>query len=457
MPETDAKKRPAEDASNAAANGDGSNKKGRTKEPDVPKDDGKDSFVGLAFAKDFGDNSIYFGVIVEKFYDEKDKEWCSRVVYEDGDMEEYSEEEIEKGMALFLEKAGKGPDGPKISSQAWKFFDFASKRQKGFDSWKAKRNAALNGETNGGDGESEDKILKEYHFCNIYRELDRGTTFFHSQILDQWKAFVEKYPKDEERQTHLVEWIRIVLWSSFVYRQVNKVESFMKGDSKESTGIPSESEWPKFKESVQKIKEKGGEAFFTDAHINQGFDKFMANTDKVVKQKKKTPPCSKLDQTAQEILDNGVVHGKLEPCFNALLRLPGIGEFMAWQILCDLMESNCLPKCDSGDFCRLGPGARGTCGCLFHHLLYVVFSSTEANNWLLKLVFISCTTNPRRRGSRISDLCQGRRKIRLSLGRRAALPANGEDARSCVWRRWSLLFEVARSASIDERHGTYAL
>ena len=408
MSENTKKRLAEEDLAPAAIDGDengSSNKKGKTTagldvEKTIPAAVEDDDLVGLAFAKAFDNDSIYFGIIVDKFYDVKDEEWCWTVVYEDGDSEDYPFEEVQKGMALYVEKlAGKGSLGsnensePMISNHAYKFFEFVSKRQKAFEHWKAKRNATLNGDIGGiGADENEDPILKEYHFCNVYRELDRGTTFFHSHILDEWKAFVDKYPTDEERQSHLVDWIRTVLWNSFVYRQVNKVESFFMTGKKKSVdgededgddeehesssafagGIPSPHDWPKFKEEVRKIQDTGGKkAFFTDAHLNQGFDRFISYTDRVLatKQTRKhttvddggEPPRTTLDSTAQAIHDEGIVvpGNNLESSFNLLKKLPGVGDFMSWQILCDLMESNCLPTCNIEDFCGFGPGARG--------------------------------------------------------------------------------------------------
>jgi hypothetical protein len=36
-----------------------------------------------------------------------------------------------------------------------------------------------------------------------------------------------------------------------------------------------------------------------------------------------------------------------------------VGSFLAWQVVCDLMESQCLKPCTENDWTELGPGAKG--------------------------------------------------------------------------------------------------
>jgi hypothetical protein len=51
----------------------------------------------------------------------------------------------------------------------------------------------------------------------------------------------------------------------------------------------------------------------------------------------------------------------LESCFRAIkTELPGCGDFMSWQVLCNILESNgWLEKGFAMDFCVLGKGAKG--------------------------------------------------------------------------------------------------
>jgi hypothetical protein len=67
---------------------------------------------------------------------------------------------------------------------------------------------------------SANKLLQTKSYCNVYRELDRGTAFFRAHILDVYES------KDEWTEE---EWLTVVLWASYCYRQVNRVESFKDG------------------------------------------------------------------------------------------------------------------------------------------------------------------------------------------------------------------------------------
>ena len=87
---------------------------------------------------------------------------------------------------------------------------------------------------------TEDERLHGGVYCNVYRELDRGTAYFRAQLLKSageqpieavaaWKRLGEKgQGKEKERigtvslESFLVE----VLWLSVCYRLVNKIETF---------------------------------------------------------------------------------------------------------------------------------------------------------------------------------------------------------------------------------------
>lgn len=66
-------------------------------------------------------------------------------------------------------------------------------------------------------------ILQCHHFCNVYRELDRGTAYFRAHVLAL------------ERSYSRAKWMEFVVWASYVYRLVNRLESF------EKTGFPPRS------------------------------------------------------------------------------------------------------------------------------------------------------------------------------------------------------------------------
>jgi hypothetical protein len=226
-----------------------------------------------------------------------------------------------------------------------KFYLFLMERQRSWARRVAHRKAFPENWTN-------DRVLRKYHFCNVYRELDRGTTFFHSQILKLWHKF--RSGKNQSRK----DWFVHVLWASYCYRLVNKIESFQSGAT--SSGecdqvptatfehIPTMHDWPAFKKLVRKTQNQG-KTFFTGAHQTCGFQRFITEVDKVHGN----------PAVIQEIAEKS---HSLKACHKALsANLGGCGDFMSWQILCDLAESNCLTGVDNDDFCVFGKGAKGEC------------------------------------------------------------------------------------------------
>ena len=45
-------------------------------------------------------------------------------------------------------------------------------------------------------------------------------------------------------------------------------------------------------------------------------------------------------------------------CQDVILEIPNVGDFFAWQILCDLLESKILGKITDNQWACLGPGAK---------------------------------------------------------------------------------------------------
>jgi hypothetical protein len=180
---------------------------------------------------------------------------------------------------------------------------------------------------------SKNEILNTNHFCNIYRELDRGTAFFRAKLLDlqQQQSLLKK-------KKNLSQWTHHVLWMSYCYRQVNRV------DSLQETGLPQENNLKVFFRTMDKFR-KTGSSFFTSAHQTTQYEslkRYLKATEGNL-QPFVDLICSP-DRTLRDI------HRKL-------LKLMGIGSFLAWQIMCDLQEAGCIEF--DNIFCEMGPGAKG--------------------------------------------------------------------------------------------------
>jgi alpha-glutamyl/putrescinyl thymine pyrophosphorylase clade 1 len=258
------------------------------------------------------------------------------------------------------------------------FFYFIKERQ---DMWK-RYQCYKQSQTGNGDNApwmTQDGILRNHNFCNNYRELDRGTQFFHAQMLLRWDAFWNKKKSKVDDMLPpflLVEWIAEVLWAAYVYRLCNKLESFLPpivaaATTTNTTGtkrrkkvsetftfhkIPTLDEWSQFRIFVQQAQKRMGnhQTFFTSAHQNNGFDNYLQGLAALAAHQGQV-----VRQTANSIFHDAVQEGDVQACVQHVKRLNGCGDFMAWQITCDLMESNALPGCHFDDYCQLGPGAKG--------------------------------------------------------------------------------------------------
>lgn len=198
------------------------------------------------------------------------------------------------------------------------------------------------------------QILKDYHFCNNYRELDRGTAYLRSEILRVLQPDIIPMT----RQQYTAE----VLGMSYYYRQCNLIESFTNPDNP-AGGIPRLGEFDAtFVKYVKSFNNKD-DCFFTSAHLNQGYERYIGN-------------CKSSEAMIRKVANDitSMNQFKIEQVCAYLRQLDGIGSFMCWQIACDLEEACCFgPKLVaqqslSGenkltdidlklDYCVLGPGA----------------------------------------------------------------------------------------------------
>lgn len=323
------------------------------------------------------DKELYFGDIVRR----KDDSGWYEVSYDDGDAEEWDFAEAEQGMQLCHKNASNTESNlweiyhidAKQLKKEWaatastkkkgfllptamvqhcptvaKFFLFLLERQRAWLRRKHHNKEHPELWTN-------DPVFRNYYFCNVYRQLDRGTAYFRAHVLKLWSDHVKEGAAAAAAAVSRPKWLVQVLWASYCYRLINKIESFQSDpdctDPNPTTtmgGIPSMDQWPQFRKLVQQAKEEN-KVVFTNAHQTCGFDRYIEQLDQVHKEPQK------LEAVAAKSCQG------LEACFRAIRsELPGCGQFMAWQILCDLTEANCLPKeLPDADFCVLGNGAEG--------------------------------------------------------------------------------------------------
>jgi hypothetical protein len=180
---------------------------------------------------------------------------------------------------------------------------------------------------------TENRILRDYKFTNIYRELDRGTLWYKSHVVPIAVGDPDLF------------------WLTTMYRLLNKVETF------EKVGLVHLADWQSEKKTwIRALKDlHKTESIFTSAHLT-------LPTHTVGK--------SKID-TYMEVLDElhrmmiggnfyfvKVYHSpNLEELFNNLMEIPCVGRFISYEICCDLMLIGRVPFSEN-DWVNPGPGCR---------------------------------------------------------------------------------------------------
>ncbi len=202
---------------------------------------------------------------------------------------------------------------------------------------------------------TKDIILQQYRFCEVYRELDRVTTW----IRKNWR---EPYAQHNN------------LWFAMcIARQINWP------DSLEAIGFPERWE-PK---RVRKILEKrklDGKKVYTSAYLLGG-----GNTQGV----------SKIEYTVK-ILDNvwksfhkvtptfTDFQWPLQGVFEWLLQFHGFGKFLSYEVVTDLRHTRYLEHAvDKMTWANIGPGAQRGLNRLYERELHATHPQAQLLEELL--------------------------------------------------------------------------
>ena len=332
-------------------------------------------------------DNLYFGVV--DGVTTKYGYW--QVRYDDGDVEDWDDTELQKGIQLCRSQQLPSIahelfcifDIPSDAVSTWakraccpveiqtnailvcKFFLFVLERQR---CWVRRRLMKITGHPHDNCSWTNSMLLRDYYFCNIYRESDRGTQYFHNEVVRRlWLDHKVKHLSNIDSVDSWKEWFQTVLWAACCYRFVNKIESFSPEGNLPTSKfgrIPTRDNWEAFKELVLRTRKKkkqkndNSPAFFTNAHQVCGFDDYVLFLDNIA---------TKNSEAWYEALDAVFRNpGSLQEIFRGICKLPGCGNFQSWQILCDLHESNAVPTVKTiDDFCHLGKGAKAGIGEIF--------------------------------------------------------------------------------------------
>lgn len=174
---------------------------------------------------------------------------------------------------------------------------------------------------------TDDPVLKEFKFTNVFRELDKGTLALRGMIPD------DACPKD-------------IVFNTIWYRSFNRFEH--------ATDIGFH-RTHHFHSLCKKLlaKDLSGQRMFTSAHMTHG----QAGQRKVF---------SVLDTLSDVVvniksLTDGLMSAEsLEDAFKKLrsYKFRGIGPFIAYEIISDLRWSICRETTDRCSWANLGPGCK---------------------------------------------------------------------------------------------------
>ena len=196
---------------------------------------------------------------------------------------------------------------------------------------------------------TQNKILKEHWFTNIYRELDRGTAFLKRNLHE---TVFRSRKLEPLTGANYIKILKRVILKCFSYRLVNRLDTFLEFGKLPDVG--DYEEWVTFLR--YKYQLKGEESIiFTRAHQNNGLERYFKSMEFVK---------SNLTSMAKELME-AARERSLKKCFFILKDVPGAGKFMSWQILCDLLELRLLGECTDNQWTCLGPGAKAGLGKIF--------------------------------------------------------------------------------------------
>ena len=173
---------------------------------------------------------------------------------------------------------------------------------------------------------TEDKILQEYHFCNIKREYDYGTRWYLN-----WVAVA---PDKLD-----------LLWKTILYRTVNNVAWF-----EQIGGVFGWQEWKSMSGDIVDYIEHAPPPY-TPAHIT------LQSPDGKTRREHLYEQLYWLSEGLEDLAAQVYGASSLKAVWEHLKNVPYVGPFIALQIFRDLLLAKALPFSED-DFTYLGPGCR---------------------------------------------------------------------------------------------------
>lgn len=181
---------------------------------------------------------------------------------------------------------------------------------------------------------TNDETLQKYKFCNVYRELDKGTQY----IINQLKNTTDK---------------EIIFQNVVFYRIFNKYNLYEDLDIDLIKEI-NQKTIQKIITKTNHLKNKG-KSIFNDAYLICGNKTKEPKHIFVLNILKEELPLEKVKKIVKEINDCQKPKGALE----VIKKITNVGDFLAYEIWTDLTYFNFFnQKWTDNDFVNIGPGAK---------------------------------------------------------------------------------------------------
>ena len=183
---------------------------------------------------------------------------------------------------------------------------------------------------------TDDKILRQFHFCNIYRDLDTGTIWYREHVVSGAQSLAN------------------ALWATIVYRLVNSVEIF------EQLG-PASFDRRRWRGMIAEIRARdillNSEAYLTFPwpHKYTGEGSRTARFEYILGRLE-----LEFDGVVQDLHDAKT----LQEVGERLKDIYGIGPFLSLQIYRDLILAGYL-NFNTNDWVEIGVGALNTLRALY--------------------------------------------------------------------------------------------
>ncbi len=180
---------------------------------------------------------------------------------------------------------------------------------------------------------TEDKILRDNHFTNVYRRDDKGTRWLLENI--------------GRREGRLTPSRRSVLtWRTLQYRLPNYHTLF-----EEYGWIPRAFKRRRWLKRIERTKEKHGK-WHTSAHI------VLQSNFKQSRAMNYMDYLGELDENFDEFFIQLMDAGDMKSAFKAVKRMKGFGGFTAYEVCIDLCYLGVLPDNFRDQYAHPGPGAK---------------------------------------------------------------------------------------------------